>query len=441
LNANGVDIVEGSSVSGAVTVNPPGSPVMAWIRPIGHTTHRMTHVFETGTSLPPEIGARFFLGMGPLETSVSLPFYGNITDTHPIHKRDIATANTATSGNGLYGSNSVPYYDPEMAFMLFAHTGYLARGDRFNYVAPIKAFWRAYELKLYDDQEKVIEPEIIRLYKEVSPAASAKFATDYTIAVSDRAFRTAIKIHDALVAHITAAPNTPFVIPAELIEPIINDSDLRTPTDEDKKAVEAARGSGYSLLTRDDGNVKVNTVSASSAPYVDGYEFNLPGAAVNIALKPEQVAANQKAAKMLYEVKLTNAQIDEFGGLDGLKKNLAFVMSIDGKALKIVGPDTNVLTSFPNALANDIATFTLTSDGAIVTIEYILVDGPGNSGVYNNRLVISDGVANGVLESSIWLALPEIDPGKTGSGGCDAGIGIAVLALFAMIMFEMKKRK
>ncbi|MCL2165135.1 MAG: C69 family dipeptidase [Oscillospiraceae bacterium] len=439
LDANGGEIREGTANPNTiVTALPPGSPIpsatpagAAAIRTVGYYTAMHTHVYDVGSSLPPEIGARFWIGMAAGEHSVSLPFYGNITDTHPKHKFNVTEPLPA-------GSNLVPPYDPNSACSTFAHLGYLARGDRKNYGAPIKDFWRAYELKLYDDQEKVIEPEVIRLYKEVSPAASAKFATDYTIAVSDRAFRAAEKIHDALVAHMAAAPNTLFQIPAELLEPAINDSAFITPTDEDKKAVEGARGAGNSLLTRDDGNVQVTAVGAGAAPSVDGYNFNMPGASINIALKPEQVAAKQTAAKMLYEVKLDNAQINAFGNLDSLKKNLAFVMDINGKALKIVGPDTNVLTSFTNALANGIATLTLTSDGAIVTVEYILVDGPGNSGVYNNVLVVSDGTADDALVSSIWLAVPDITPDDT--GGCDAGIGFAVVGLFAMLMFELRKK-
>ena len=442
LNASGSEIREGTS-TGTVYTLPPGSPIpdptptgATAFRTIGYFTQQFTHVFDVGGNLPPEIGARFWINISQAETGVNLPFYGNITDTHPKHKFNITAANTATTGNGI---NTISPYNPDSAAQIFHSTAYLARGDRKNYVMPIQAFWRAYELKLYDDQEKIIEPEILRLYHDVSPAASAKFATDYTIAVSDRAFRAAMKIHDALEAHIAAAPNTLFAIPAELLEPTINNSAFITPTDEDKKAVDGARGAGISLLTRDDGNVQVTAVGAGAAPSVDGYDFNMPGAAINVALKPEQVVAKQTAAKMLYEVELDNAQINAFGNLDSLKKNLAFVMDINGKALKIVGPDTNVLTSFTNALANGIATLTLTSDGAIVTVEYILVDGPGNSGVYNNVLVVSDGTADDALVSSIWLAVPDIAPDDT--GGCDAGIGFAVVGLFAMLMFEMRKKK
>jgi hypothetical protein len=379
--------------------------------------------------------------MAASETSVNLPFYGNITDTHPKHKFDITAANTATTGQGI---NTVPPYNSNSAYLIFARTGYLARGDRKNYVAPIQAFWRAYELKLYDDLENVIEPELLRLYKDVSPAASAKFITDYTIAVSDRAFRAAEKIHDALVAHMASAPNTLFKIPAELLEPTANETALRTPNADDKKAVDTATGSAHTLLTRDDGNVKVNTINASAAPDMDGYDFDLPGAYVEITLKPEQVAANQTAAKLLYEVKIDNSLLDAYGGnLEKIKKNLAFAMTVGGKNVLVVGPE-NALISFPDALAKGIATMTMTTDGIIVTLEYILVDGLGNSGVHNNRLVVCDGDPDGVLKGSIWFAthIPEKDPGKKGSGGgCDAGIAYAAMGIFAVLMFIKKRSK
>ena len=445
LNANGGETREGTSYT-AVSALPAGSTIPAQtptgataIRTIGYFTQQHTHIFDVGGNLPPEIGARFWIGMAASETSVNLPFYGNITDTHPRHKFNITAANTETTGNGV---NTIPPYDPNSGYSIFSRTGFLARGDRKNYVAPIQAFWRAYELKLYEDQEKVIEPELLRLYNE-SPEDAAKFITDYTIEVADRAFRAAEKIHDSLVAHIATAPNTLFAIPAELIEPTINETALRTPTDDDKKAVEGAMGIGHSLLTRDDGNVQVNSVSAGDAPDVDGYMFNQPGNAVNIALKPEQAAAKQTAAKMLYEVKL-----DDSESLDNLKKNLAFVMSVGGETLKLVGPDSDALLSFSDALAIGIAALTLTSDGVIVALEYILVDGPGNSGIYNNRLVVCDGVPDDALNGSIWIGLAaSSDPDKdndndNGSSGCDAaGFVYAAAGLFAILMYIRKRSK
>jgi dipeptidase len=447
LNASGGEINESTGAPSTIAqALPPGSPIPAprpttgatAIRAIGFYTQQHTHIYDVGGNLPPEIGARFWIGMGQAETCVSLPFYGNITDTHPKHKFDVRTANTATTGNGL---NSISPYNPDSASQIFHSTAYLARGDRKNYVAPIQAFWRAYELKLYEDQEKIIEPEILRLYNDVSKEASAKFATDYTMAVADRAFRAAMKIHGALVEHIAAAPNTLFKIPEELLEPTVNDTDLRTPTDEDKKAVDKAMGSSHALLTRDEGNVKVQSASASSAPSVAGYDFNLPGAKVEITLKPEQVAANQNAAKMLYEVEITGDAYNVFGGnVEKLKKNLALVMSVDGKALKLVGPD-GALISFADALEKGIATLTLTSNGAIVTLEYILVDGTGFTGLYYDRLVVCDGDEDGVLNGSIWIATPTSISGPVTGGGCDFGAGYVALGLFGILMFVRKRSK
>jgi hypothetical protein len=262
--------------------------------------------------------------------------------------------------------------------------------------------------------------------------------------VCDRAFRAAEKIHDALVDHIATAPNTLFKIPAELIEPTINETDLRTPTDDDKKAVLDA-GVGSNLLTRDEGNVQVNLAGVSNAPVVNGYKFNTAGAAVNITLKPEQIAANQTAAKLLYEVKLDNKQLEAFGrDLNMIKSNLAFIMSVDGKTVKLVGRDSDALISFADALEKGIATLTLTSDGAIVALDYILVDGPGVSGVYNNRIVVCDGVTNGTLNGSIWLATPTtiIDWEKCkDESGCDTGFAYAAMGLLAILMYIRKRSK
>ncbi|MDR0489705.1 MAG: hypothetical protein LBH28_00465, partial [Oscillospiraceae bacterium] len=232
---------------------------------------------------------------------------------------------------------------------------------------------------------------------------------------------------------MAAAPYTLFKIPAELLEPTINDTDLRTPTDEDKKAVDEALGSnGHSLLTRDDGNVDVSSVKAGDAPKIDGYRYHNEGSAVTITLKPEQIAAKQTSAKLLYEANITN---------EHLKNHLAFVMSVNGKNIKLVGQESEAFISFQGALDKGIATYAPTTDGAIVTLEYILVDGEGKSGIYNGRLVVCDGKANGVLEGSIWLATYRPIIELIDDVGCDAGFGFAALALLGVLLFARKRSK
>jgi dipeptidase len=223
FDANGVEVREGHQSVTVIDISktlPPGSVMpeptpngSGGVRSIGTSTQQHVHTYDVGGKLPPDVGARFFISIGQAETCVYLPYYGNITDTHPKMKHDITALNTATTGLGI---NSKSVYNPDSAAQIFHHTGFLARGDRKNYVKPIQEFWRAYELKLYEETEKIVEPELLRLHKEVSPAASAKYVTDYTIAVTDQALNAAIRVHDALEAHIAAAPFTLFKVPAGL---------------------------------------------------------------------------------------------------------------------------------------------------------------------------------------------------------------------------------
>ncbi|MCL1874767.1 MAG: C69 family dipeptidase [Synergistaceae bacterium] len=438
LNSNNGEVREGTTAAGIVTILPPGSSAptptaanAAAIRTIGYFTQQFTHVSDIGSGggIPPEIGGRMFIAMAASETSVNIPFYGNITDTHPRHKFNITAVNSATTGNGI---NTVPPYEPNSAYSIFAHLGYLARGDRKNYVAPIKAFWSNYEKKLNEDQDSVIEPELLRLYNDVSPAASAKFATDYLIAISDRAFRAAEKIHDALVLHMATAPNTLFKIPAELLEETVNDSALLNPNAGDVKAAGLAQ-SGLGLLTRDDGNVKITTVPAMAVVTVVGAPKCSLGVKAEITLKPEQVAAKQTAAKLLYETELSGIEFSKFGGLDNFMKRVTFNIANQG------GGSLGVTLS--DAIEKGIATVTLTSGGAIVALEYILADGPGNSGFYNDKLVYFDGTTDGVLNGTVWTFTPTTytAPGDCHEHGCNAGLGFIVL-LLGIIPFVLRRK-
>ena len=247
-----------------------------------------------------------------------------------------------------------------------------------------------------------------------------------------------MKIHDALVAHIAAAPNTLFVIPAELIQPNSNDSYIILPTEDDMKAVEKAVGVGQYMLTNDFGNAKVTSTSASNAPALSGCEYDLDGTAVKIELTDEQVMAKQTAAKLFYEVALDNDAIAAYGGLDKLKKNLTLVMSANGAALKAVGPGSDALISFTDALDSGIATLILTSTGVIVGLDFILIDGAGKSEIYNDKIVVFDGAKDGVLNGSIWPATYKSDGD---SSGCDAGFVFAAAGLLTALVFMRKRSK
>ena|GEM_PF-2614782 len=229
----------------------------------------------------------------------------------------------------------------------------------------------------------------------------------------------------------------------------VNDATLMNATSVDKKAVADALGAEAGLLTRNNGSVSLKYVNdnGSQAPYLNGYEFYLPGLTADIALTAEQKAANQIAAKMLFEVDLDKSLIEKFGGnVDELKKDLSFAMAIAGKTVVIIGPGPDALISFPDALTKGLATFELTSNGAIVTLEYILVDAARASGIFNDKLVVSDGIANGVLEGSMFLATtkePDKDKHKDkfiDPDGCDVGFGVAAILLLVGLLAR-KSRK
>jgi dipeptidase len=166
------------------------------LRPIGIYNPLYTHVFEAGWEQP-DIGARFWLSMGAAEQGVNIPFYGNITTTHPYYQKDVL--NSAEN-----------HYQTDNAYWLFSATGKMARSNREKYSEPLKAYWRAYELELYNDLPDV-EAEMMRLYA-TNPAAAAEFITDYTLEVSEKTFKKAEMIHDALEAHIATRPGELFVI-------------------------------------------------------------------------------------------------------------------------------------------------------------------------------------------------------------------------------------
>ena len=104
-----------------------------------------------------------------------------------------------------------------------------------------------------------------------------------------------------------------------------------------------------------------------------------------------------------------------------------------------MGPDSDALISFPDALDNGMANLVMTSTGAIVGLEFILIDGAGKSGIYNNRLVVFDGTDNATLNGSVWLATYNSDDGDC--SGCNAGLAFAVVGLFAALLFMRKRSK
>jgi dipeptidase len=167
------------------------------VRAIGRYSQMETHIYEVNAKYPAEIGARLWLGMSPSETSVNLPFYGNITEMHPFYTKKV-TKNE---------------YQNDSAFWLFSHTGILARSNRASYALPIKAYWMEYERKLYEEQPEV-EAQLLKLYAQ-DPKTAEKYINDYTTSIAAKTFKKAEEIHDALVEHIKLRSGDLFVVPVD----------------------------------------------------------------------------------------------------------------------------------------------------------------------------------------------------------------------------------
>jgi dipeptidase len=416
-------------------------------RPIGHITQMQAHVYEMRRDYPAEIGARFWMTFGQTESSVNLPFYGLITDTHPYYKIDLVS-------NDFRGDS---------AFWIFADIGRKARGNREKYALPIKDYWRAYELKLYDEQP-IIEAELLRIYNEKGSDEAAKFITNYTIEVADRAFAKADRIRLALGEHIDANSGDLFVIPETLDDPA-NETSAQAASPDEEQAVKDILGGEYSIVELLDVKYSAagNLIPASEAPAVDGYKFTSPASAF-----AAPIPAQNGVLKLRYAVDLDEAAFAAYGGsIDAIKNSLTFIKapSIAEEApVKLIGPDSDALIQSSQAFELGIANIYPTADGAHLTLDYLLADGASEPAFARSRLYLSDGAADSELNSpAIWLAVPYVsetpggDDGTGGEpsdepsggdssnnssgsgGGCSTGAGIALMAAAGVISIIRKK--
>jgi dipeptidase len=404
-------------------------------RPIGHYTHMETHIFEMGNAYPGEIGARFWVGMGQLEHSVSLPFYGLITDTHPYYKTNIRSV------PGVYGILGTRYQS-DVAWYIFYDLAFHARSNRVKYGKPIKDYWRAYELKLVAEQEKV-EEEMLKLYAQ-DPQAAAKFITDYTIATADAAMAKAEKIRSALRKHIAASSGDLFVVPGDLAEPV-NDVTLYSDMTEDERdAISTILGPGYSPISSTAGvSVDAEAVPLSDAPAVGGYAFLLPGAAFEVDLTPS--SDTSYFGKVKYSFELSGNALAAFDNdLEKVKSSLAIFKTFPGTELEpveMVG--LGGLVTLEDAIKHGVAKVTQMIDGGVyVTLDFFLADGTGEPVFDEGMLIVCDGKIDGKLVDPIWVA--KSDTRVNSGSGCFAGTGslglLLVATAFLLVGFRSKSR-
>ena len=178
----------------------------AWIRPLGHNTCQTVHVIELN-DYPPEIGGRIWYCLAQAENSVFLPYYGNVTRTHPYCLTEVDPHYTLEEGKRV----AHPQYQGDSAYFIFHDLGFRARANRKLYGNPVKKYWQDYEKKLWAEQAGV-EAELLRLYRQ-DPKQAAAYADEYTLKTTDRALKQASRMRQALIEHLESDPEGAFVVP------------------------------------------------------------------------------------------------------------------------------------------------------------------------------------------------------------------------------------
>ena len=397
-------------------VNDPSTTIVA--RPIGHVTQKETHIYEQLPQLPKEIGARWWFLEGQPEHSMNLPFYGNINDTHPAYKK------------------LVPFraYDPESAFWIFRETSYLARSNRKQYGKPIHAYYKAYEAKLYAEQEAVTKELIDKFNKD--PKDAAEWITDYTFATSQAAMNRAGLIRKALLKHIETKSGDLFVVPSDSM-PYVNAHFEIHPT------------SGDAILTSSDIYDIANVLGISEwtlkaaelvlpDPYplqqftpilytVQDLESGHPGALGDnatvlstpgirisgnlITPTPGPNVVRSNLSKVRYTAEIMGDAYQKFdNSVEKVKKGFSLHAMLPGfsKGCELVGP--NGVITLPELIKTGKAWVFGDATRATVMVDFYLYDDAGKPAFGNGgKLVVPDGVADGVLDSGpMWAAAYDV---------------------------------
>ena len=82
--------------------------------------------------------------------------------------------------------------------------------DRAKYGKAVQDYWRAYELKLSEEQREV-EAKMLALYKK-DPALARCYITAYVLDTREKAAERAREIRSALLEHIKNSPDGIFKI-------------------------------------------------------------------------------------------------------------------------------------------------------------------------------------------------------------------------------------
>jgi len=403
-----------SESENATLPNPTGIGTVA-ARLVGHITQKEAHTYEQIPELPPEIGARWWFIEGQPEFSLNLPFYGNIKDTHPAYKK-------------LTVSHA---FDPESAFWIFREVSYLGRNNRKQYGKPIQAYWRAYEAKLFAEQEAITK-ELITRYK-ADPNDAAEWITDYTIATAQAGMNRAGLIRKALVKHMATNSGDLFVVPSDSI-PFVNATFDIHPTSGDalltiQDTIDVAHTLGISEWTIRPAWLKLPNPYPlqhftpqlyTVEDFVTGHPASLgngatvlstPGVRVYASTQtPDLNSGNLMKVRYTAEIMGSNYAVFE-NSVEKVKKGFSLhaILPDYPKGFEIVGP--NGIVSLPEVIKTGKAWVFGDKERATVMIDFYLYDDAGIP-VYGHggKIVVPDGNADFVLDSGkLWAAAYSID--------------------------------
>ena len=359
------------------------------VRPMGVEYAVSVHILETN-DYPAEIGGRVWYCLGAPEDSVFLPYYGNVTDTHPWCKTYV-DGNYRIDNEGI--RRKYPRYQPDSAAEVFMNLGARARADRVLYGNVIKAYWQGCEQRLMAEQPAV-EQQILSLYRE-DPAKSAQFATNYSMQVEQYAVNRAALMRKELLHHIATAPKTTFVVPAEE-QPYVN-LEPRTDPREDVNeplVVEHALGLGVGTAREDTAPVVDYTQPAPVLKSPDAQA--LPDSAASLQMK---FGPKADFSRLQYTIELMGKDYAAFGN-DPERVRQELRLFIGDKEL--IGAEG--LVPLQEAVQKNAVQVLGDAQRATVTVNFYAIDDDGSPLWQSGMLIVPDGQKDQNIRFTVYAA-------------------------------------
>lgn len=162
-------------------------------RPIGIDSNLETHIFQIRKNLPPIM----WLSLGPVEHSVFVPHYGNITSTPPEYSAE------------NYNYNSKSLYWTSKLINVFSKVDRATIGDN------VMKYWSVVEKDFIKNQDS-IDKKYAHIYKTKGKKEAEKFATEMTYKNAKMVKKKADELYSDLAMYISSkVESRPFKNPFE----------------------------------------------------------------------------------------------------------------------------------------------------------------------------------------------------------------------------------